>query len=46
MSKTITLRLLEKKYEKISTVAKSDHRPISNFITTMVMEKIKKIILC
>ena len=42
MFKTITLRLSEEEYEKMSTAAHNDHRPISNFITTMVIEKIEE----
>lgn len=42
MSKTVTLRLSEKDYEKISMAANDDRRPISNFITTVVIEEIEK----
>ena len=42
MSKTVTLRLSEKEYEKISMAANDDRRSISNFITTVVIEGIEK----
>jgi len=41
MSKVITLRLAEEEYKKISTAAEAEHRPISNFITTRVLEDIE-----
>ena len=34
MSKTITLRLDEKAYERFKKMAQHDNRPISNFIET------------
>ncbi len=37
MSKTVTLRLDDKIYNKIRDLAKSDNRPISNFIETAVL---------
>jgi len=40
MSKTLTLRLTEENYDKIAQSAKLDHRPISNFITHIVLNKI------
>ena len=42
MSKVITLRLSEEEYEKIATAAETDHRPISNFITTEVLKEIEE----
>jgi uncharacterized protein (DUF1778 family) len=40
MSKVITLRLSEEEYERISTTAHVEHRPISNFITAAVLSRI------
>ena len=40
MSKTVTIRLSNEDYKAISTVAKNERRPISNFITHRVMEAI------
>lgn len=42
MSKVITLRLSEEEYKKISAAAEIEHRPISNFITTEVLEDIEE----
>jgi len=42
MSKTITVRLSDEEYEQISTCAENEHRPISNFISHAVLEKIKE----
>jgi uncharacterized protein (DUF1778 family) len=42
MSKTITLRLSEEEYKKISSASEIEHRPISNFITTRVLEDIEE----
>lgn len=42
MSKVITLRLSEEEYRKIAAAAEIEHRPISNFITTEVMEDIEE----
>ena len=42
MSKTITLRLSEEEYNKILAASKIEHRPISNFITTKVLEDIEE----
>ena len=41
MSKVVTLRLSEEEYKAISTAAEVEHRPISNFITTRVIEDIE-----
>ena len=40
MSKTVTIRLSDADYKAISSVAKHERRPISNFITHRVMEAI------
>lgn len=42
MAKTITLRLSEEEYKKISSASEIEHRPISNFITTRVLEDIEE----
>lgn len=42
MSKVITLRLSEEEYKKIASAAEIEHRPISNFITTEVLEDIEE----
>lgn len=42
MSKVVTLRLSEEEYKKISTTAKIEHRPISNFITNTVLHEIEE----
>lgn len=41
MPKVITLRLSDEEYEKISKTAKTEHRPISNFITAVVLKDIE-----
>ncbi len=41
MSKTVTLRLSEEEYKQISRIANQEHRPISNFITHVVLDKIE-----
>ena len=40
MSKTVTIRLSDDEYKKILNSAKSEHRPMSNFITHVVITKI------
>ena len=40
MSKVLTLRLSEEEYELIAQTARMEHRPISNFITAVVLNKI------
>ena len=40
MSKTVTLRLSNEEYEQILNFANRDHRPISNFITHVVLNRI------
>lgn len=42
MSKTLTLRLDDKTYEKIKTYAESENRPISNFITNATINYIEE----
>lgn len=42
MSKVITLRLSNDEYEKISKTAETEHRPISNFITAVVLKDIEE----
>ena len=42
MSKTITLRLSDEEYEQIAVSAESEHRPISNFITHVVIKNLKE----
>lgn len=42
MSKVITLRLSDEEYEKIAATAKVEHRPISNFITTVTLREIEE----
>ncbi|MFH1825406.1 MAG: DUF6290 family protein [Candidatus Firestonebacteria bacterium] len=42
MSKVITLRLSEEEYREISATAEIERRPISNFITTVVLKKIEE----
>lgn len=42
MSKVITLRLSEEEHRKISAAAGIEHRPISNFITAMVLKEIEE----
>ncbi|MFH0925992.1 MAG: type II toxin-antitoxin system RelE/ParE family toxin [bacterium] len=41
MSKVVTLRLSEENYQRITIAAEAEHRPISNFITTRVLEDIE-----
>ena len=42
MSKVITLRLSENEYERISATAHREHRPLSNFITAVVLNQIEE----
>ena len=41
-SKVITLRLSDEEYRKITDVAKAEHRPISNYITSTVIRNIEE----
>ena len=42
MAKVITLRLSDEEYKEISGVARIEHRPISNFITMVVLKDIEE----
>jgi uncharacterized protein (DUF1778 family) len=42
MSKTVTIRLDDNQYSMISRCAKVQHRPISNFITSTVVNEIEQ----
>lgn len=42
MSKIITLRLSEEEYNMIREKAAAEYRPISNFITSVVLKKIEE----
>lgn len=42
MVKVITLRLSDEEYKMISAAARTERRPISNFITAKVMEEIEE----
>ena len=42
MSKIITLRLSEEEYNMIREKAALEYRPISNFITSVVLKKIEE----
>ena len=42
MNKVVTLRLSGEEYEKVSAAAKTEHRPISNFITHVVIHQIEE----
>lgn len=42
MPKVVTLRLTEDEYQKIAAAAEIEHRPISNFITTEVLNDIEE----
>ena len=42
MSKTITLRLSDEEYRKVLMSAQKEHRPISNFITHIVLHSIEE----
>jgi predicted transcriptional regulator len=42
MSKTVTIRLSDEEYKKITSCADSDRRPVSNFITATVLKEIEE----
>lgn len=42
MSKVVTLRLSDEEYNRISAVARIEHRPISNLITALVLKEIEE----
>ncbi|MBN1444625.1 MAG: CopG family transcriptional regulator [Candidatus Omnitrophica bacterium] len=43
MSKTITIRLDEKAYQKIADYSRAENRPISNFIETATLRFMKEL---
>jgi len=42
MAKVVTVRLSDEDYRKIASVAKLERRPISNFMTLMVVKGIEE----
>ncbi len=42
MAKVVTVRLSEEDYQKIAAAAKLDRRPLSNFMTLMVIKGIEE----
>ncbi|MBI4340842.1 MAG: hypothetical protein HY598_01005 [Candidatus Omnitrophica bacterium] len=42
MAKVVTVRLSEEEYRRIATSAKLERRPISNFMTIMVIKGIEE----
>jgi len=42
MAKVVTVRLSDEEYRKIATSAKRERRPLSNFMTTMVLKGIEE----
>lgn len=42
MAKVVTVRLSDEEYRKISSSAKLERRPLSNFMTTMVLKGIEE----
>lgn len=42
MHKVVTLRLTDEEYNRILLASKFDHRPISNFITTVTLKQIEE----
>ena len=42
MSKTVTLRLNEKTYNKLKDLAEKDNRPLSNFIETATLRYVEE----
>lgn len=42
MAKVVTVRLSEEEYQRIAAVAKLERRPISNFMTLMVIKGIEE----
>ena len=43
MAKVVTVRLSDEDYRKIASVAKRERRPISTFMTLMVVKGIEKV---
>ena len=41
MSKVVTVRLQDDEYRKIAAGARSERRPLSNFITTIVLNELE-----
>ncbi len=42
MARVVTVRLSDEDYRKIASIAKRERRPISNFITLMVIKGIEE----
>ena len=42
MAKVVTVRLSDEEYRKIASSAKLERRPLSNFMTTMVLKGIEE----
>lgn len=42
MAKVITIRLSEEEYKKILAFANYEHRPISNYVTSVVLKEIEE----
>jgi len=42
MAKVVTVRLSDEEYRKIASSAKVERRPLSNFITTIVLKGIEE----
>ncbi|MBI5207809.1 MAG: DUF1778 domain-containing protein [Candidatus Firestonebacteria bacterium] len=42
MSRVLTLRVSEEEYKKIFSAAKIENRPVSNFITTIILKEIEE----
>lgn len=42
MAKVITIRLSDEEYKKILAFANYEHRPISNYVTTVVLKNIEE----
>ena len=42
MAKVVTVRLSDEDYRKIASAAKLDRRPLSNFMTLMVIKSIEE----
>ena len=38
----VTVRLSDQEYQRIAAASRMDHRPISNFMTTMTLKKIEE----
>ena len=42
MSRVVTVRLSDEEYRRILEASKSDHRPISNFMTLMTLKRMEE----